>query len=68
MNTKRTTEAVILGALLCVGLTMLGWLLSSSAFRIKEMDRTVVVKGLERSLNQKNDYDRSPRLLSLQNR
>lgn len=46
MNTKRTAEATILGAFLCIGLIILGYLLSSGAVRIKGMDRTVTVKGL----------------------
>jgi len=46
MNTKRTVEATILGAFLCMGLIILGYLLSSGAVRIKGMDRTVTVKGL----------------------
>lgn len=46
MNTKRTVEATILGAFLCVGLIILGYLISSGATRIKGMDRTVTVKGL----------------------
>lgn len=46
MNTKRTLEAVILGAFLCIGLIILGYLLSSGAVKIKGMDRTVTVKGL----------------------
>ena len=46
MNTKRTIEATILGAFLCVGLIILGYLLSSGAVRFKGMDRTVTVKGL----------------------
>jgi len=46
MNNKRTVEAAILGAFLCIGLIILGYLLSSGAIRIKGMDRTVTVKGL----------------------
>ncbi len=46
MNTKRTLEATILGAFLCIGLIILGYLLSGGAVRIKGMDRTVTVKGL----------------------
>ena len=46
MNNKRTVEATILGAFLCAGFIILGYLLSSGALTIKEMDRTVTVKGL----------------------
>ncbi len=46
MNTKKTLEATILGAFLCAGLIILGYLLSTGAVRIKGMDRTVTVKGL----------------------
>jgi len=46
MNTKRTLEVTILGAFLCAGLIILGYLLSNGALRIKGMDRTITVKGL----------------------
>lgn len=46
MNTRRIAESVILGAFLCAGLVTLGFLLSSSAVKIKGLDRTVTVKGL----------------------
>lgn len=46
MNTDRKAEALILGALLCVGLIVTGYIVSSSALRIKGLDRTVTVKGL----------------------
>jgi len=46
MSEKRTTEAFVLGALLCVGLALLGYLLSRSIIHIKALDRTVTVKGL----------------------
>jgi len=46
MDNKRTTEAIILGALLCLGLIYLGYSISSSIIRIKALDRTVTVKGL----------------------
>jgi hypothetical protein len=36
----------ILGLLICLGLSALGWLLGSSAIRFKEYERTVSVKGL----------------------
>ena len=46
MNNKRITEAIVLGAFLCLGLIVLGYLISSSIIRIKGLDRTVTVKGL----------------------
>jgi hypothetical protein len=46
MNDNRKPEAIILGAFLCVGLVVLGYLISSSIIRIKELNRTVSVKGL----------------------
>ena len=46
MNNKRIAEAIILGAFLCLGLTVLGYLISSSVIGIKALDRTVTVKGL----------------------
>jgi hypothetical protein len=46
MNSKRTVEAIILGAFLCAGLVILGVVISSSALKIKGLDRTVTVKGL----------------------
>jgi hypothetical protein len=46
MNSKRIVEAIILGAFLCAGLVVLGFLISSSAVKIKSSDRTVTVKGL----------------------
>ena len=46
MNNKRITEAIVLGAFLCLGLIVLGYFISSSITRIKGLDRTVTVKGL----------------------
>jgi hypothetical protein len=46
LNNKRITEAIVLGAFLCLGLIVLGYLISSSIIRIKGLDRTVTVKGL----------------------
>ena len=46
MDSKRTVEAIILGAFLCAGLVILGFLIFSSAIKIKSLDRTVTVKGL----------------------
>jgi hypothetical protein len=46
MNNKRIAEAIILGAFLCLGLIVLGYLISSSVIGIKALDRTVTVKGL----------------------
>ena len=46
MNNNKIAEAIILGAFLCLGLIVLGYLISSSVIRIKALDRTVTVKGL----------------------
>ena len=46
MDKKRTGEAFILGILLCIGMTSLGYFISGSITRIKALDRTVTVKGL----------------------
>ncbi|NTV91808.1 MAG: SIMPL domain-containing protein [Chlorobiaceae bacterium] len=46
MNNKRNTEAFILGALLCAGLVIMGYLLSAGITRFKALERTVSVKGL----------------------
>ena len=46
MKNSRMGEAFILGALLCIGLVLLGYLISGSIFRIKALNRTVTVKGL----------------------
>lgn len=46
MKTGWKTEAVILGALLSVGLVMAGYLISDTAIKVKAMDRVVTVKGL----------------------
>lgn len=49
---KRTAEATILGVFLCAGLIVLGLILANGAIKIKELDRTVTVKGLsEREVN-----------------
>ena len=51
MNNRRMGEAFILGALLCIGLALLGYLISGSIIRVKALNRTVTVKGLsEREL------------------
>lgn len=46
MNNKPTSSAFVLGALLCAGLGLLGYLLSSGIVTIKALERTVTVKGL----------------------
>ncbi len=46
MNNRSVPEAIILGGFLCLGLIVLGYLISGSIIRIKALDRTVVVKGL----------------------
>jgi len=46
MTEKKTKEAAILGAFICIGLIVFGYLLSSTAIKVKGMDRIVTVKGL----------------------
>ena len=46
MNVNRRPEAAILGAFICLGLVVFGYLLSGTALQIKQMDRVVTVKGL----------------------
>jgi len=46
MNNKRTAEAFILGAFLCAGLVIAGFLLSSGVTKLKSLERSVSVKGL----------------------
>lgn len=46
MNADRKLEALILGAFLCIGLLFLGYSISSTAIKVKGMDRIVTVKGL----------------------
>ncbi len=46
MNTHGRSSALILGTLLALGLAALGYLAGESALRIKQLDRTVTVKGL----------------------
>ncbi len=46
MKESRNTEALILGAFICIGLIFLGYFLSTGVVKIKKLDRTVVVKGL----------------------
>ncbi len=46
MNNRKIVEAFLLGAFFCAGMLLLGHLLSTGAFRIKGLDRTVTVKGL----------------------
>ena len=46
MNSNRKIEAAILGAFICVGLVLFGYLISRAALEVKGMDRTVTVKGL----------------------
>lgn len=43
---KKYSDMIVSGAILSIGLIILGYLISSSIVRIKEMDRTVIVKGL----------------------
>jgi len=46
MRSGRTIEATILGALLCLGLALLGIFLANGVLKTKELGRTVTVKGL----------------------
>jgi uncharacterized protein len=46
MENRRNQEAFILGAFLCIGLVVTGFLLSQSLTRFKALERTVSVKGL----------------------
>ncbi len=46
MDTKRTSEAFILGAFLCAGLVLAGYLVSSGFVTLKALERSVSVKGL----------------------
>ena len=46
MGDKKIGEAFILGVLLCLGLIVLGFFISSSIIKIKALDRTVTAKGL----------------------
>lgn len=46
MKATRITEALILGSLLCLGLVVFSWQVSTTALQVKGMERTVTVKGL----------------------
>jgi len=46
MESKNTVCAFILGALLCAGLVVLGYFLSTGLLTMKSLERTVTVKGL----------------------
>jgi len=46
MQRSRTGEAFLLGLFIFLGLTVLGYLVSETALRVKGMDRVVAVKGL----------------------
>ena len=46
MRGSRVREAFVVGVFLFAGLAVLGYLLGSSALRIKQFERTVTVKGL----------------------
>ncbi len=46
MQQTSKTNAIILGASLFLGLTVLGYLLGNAAIKVKRFERTVVVKGL----------------------
>jgi hypothetical protein len=46
MNDRKIVEAFVVGAFVCTGLIVLGYLTSSAIIRIKTLERTVTVKGL----------------------
>jgi hypothetical protein len=46
IDKQRTVEAAVLGALLCIGLALLGVFVSQGVVRFKALDRVVTVKGL----------------------
>lgn len=46
MSQKRVLEAAVFGALLCLGLVLLGVILSRGFVALRALDRTVTVKGL----------------------
>ena len=46
MDNKGSGPAFVLGVFVCIGLALLGYLISSGITRIKALDRTVTVKGL----------------------
>jgi len=46
MSSKNNTSAIIVGALLCVGLISLGYFISHGLITMRVLDRTVTVKGL----------------------
>jgi hypothetical protein len=43
---QRSFDAVVLGALICVGLALLGFFASQGVVRLRSLDRVVTVKGL----------------------
>lgn len=46
MQEPNLKSSAVLGAFICLGLAILGYVLGSSALRVKEYERTVSVKGL----------------------
>ncbi len=46
MDNKNIGGAYVLGGFVCIGLVLLGYLISGSIVRIKALDRTIEVKGL----------------------
>ncbi|HOS97848.1 MAG TPA: SIMPL domain-containing protein [Deltaproteobacteria bacterium] len=46
MSEKSTQAAFVLGAFVCIGLGLLGYLVSGSVLKVKALDRTITVKGL----------------------
>lgn len=46
MNSKENHASFVLGAFICIGLALLGYLIAGSVTKIKALNRTVEVKGL----------------------
>ncbi len=46
MDNKNISAPFVLGAFICIGLVLLGYLISYSVLKIKALDRTIEVKGL----------------------
>ena len=46
MDNKSISGPYVLGAFICIGLVLLGYLMSGSIIKIKALDRTIEVKGL----------------------
>lgn len=46
MNNKEIREPFVLGAFICIGLALLGYLIAGSVTKIKALNRSIEVKGL----------------------